>query len=306
MHSKLIQLESHFQASSLTKLDFPLLKQHQIDLWLKRDDLIDPVISGNKWRKLKYILNHALNLQVDTIISMGGAYSNHLHALAYAGHKLGLKTRGIIRGERPGVLNSSLLDMIDCGMELEFVSRAEFRQFRNYKHHQSLPGIQATQYWLPEGGSTMLALQGVAELVDEINVDYDYITVPCGTGTTLAGIVEAIKPGTNAIGFSALKGGGFLTDDVIKLTGYSHENWHINIDYHFGGFAKTSEELLAFIRQFQQQSGIGLEPVYTGKMLYALFDLIEKQYFPPGSKIIAIHTGGLQGKRGFNSKAIMT
>ncbi len=306
MHAKLIQLQSHLKTSSLTKLDFPILKQHQIELWLKRDDLIDPVISGNKWRKLKYILNHALNMQVDTIISMGGAYSNHLHALAYAGHKLGLKTRGIIRGERPAVLNPSLLDMINWGMELEFVSRAEFRRFRNYKHYQSLPGIQASQYWLPEGGSTRLALRGVAELVDEINGDYDYITVPCGTGTTLAGIVKSIRPGTKAIGFSALKGGGFLTDDVIKLTDSPLENWHINIDYHFGGFAKTTEELLAFINQFQQQSGIILEPVYTGKMLYAVFDLIEKQYFQPGSKIIAIHTGGLQGKRGFNSKFLKT
>lgn len=306
MHAKLIQLESHFQTSTLTKLNFPLLKQHQIELWLKRDDLIDPVISGNKWRKLKYILNHALNLQTDTIISMGGAYSNHLHALAYAGHKLGLKTRGIIRGERPAVLNSSLLDMIDWGMELEFVSRTEFRQFRNYKHHQSLPGIQASQYWLPEGGSTMLALRGVAELVNEINVDYDYITVPCGTGTTLAGIVEAIRPGIKAIGFSALKGGGFLTDDVIKLTNSLPKNWHINIDYHFGGFAKTTDELIAFISWFQQQSGINLEPVYTGKMLYALFNLIEQQYFQPGSRIIAVHTGGLQGKRGFNSKFLKT
>lgn len=306
MHSKLLQLESHFQTSSLTKLDFPLLKQHDIELWLKRDDLIDPVISGNKWRKLKYILNHAFNLKVDTIISMGGAYSNHLHALAYAGHKLGLKTKGIIRGERPVVLNSSLLDMIEWGMELEFVSRAEFRQFRTYKGHQSLPGIRTTQYWLPEGGSTVLALQGVAELVDEIDVDYDYITVPCGTGTTLAGIVGAIKPDKKAIGFSALKGGGFLTDDVIKLTDSRLENWQINIDYHFGGFAKTSAQLMAFITQFQQQSGIILEPVYTGKMLYALFDLIEKQYFQPGNKIIAIHTGGLQGKRGLNSKILMS
>ncbi len=297
MHPNLITLEKTFQPSILTKVKDAVLEKHQIELWLKRDDLLHPIISGNKWRKLKYILNHALSLNADTIISMGGAYSNHLHALAYTGKLLGLKTIGLIRGERGDSLTPALLDMQQWGMELRFVSRSDYRLLRHYKQ---LPDLKLNQYWLPEGGAETLALKGVAELVYEIDRDYDLLCVPCGTGTTLAGLVNAVPDNVKVMGFAALKHAEFLNHDVNALLPVQRNNWQINLNYHFGGFAKTNAELLAFIQQFEADTQIPLEPVYTGKMLYAIYDLIKKQVFQANQRIIAVHTGGLQGNRGFN------
>jgi len=300
MHPELIKLEETFKSSILTKIDDPLLLKYQIELWIKRDDLLHPVISGNKWRKLKYILDHALSLGADTIISMGGAYSNHLHALAYAGKMLGLKIIGLVRGEQPDILTPTLLDMTNWGMELRFVSRSDYRMLRQYKGWQDLPGLQPRQYWLPEGGAQVLALKGVAELVSDINIPYDTLCVPCGTGTTLAGIVDAVPGQVSMLGFAALKNAGFLAGEVGAMLSQPSNNWLINLDYHFGGFAKTSTELNAFIEDFELKTEVPLEPVYTGKMMYAIYDFIKKHYFKPGQRIVAVHTGGLQGKRGFS------
>ena len=301
MHPELIKLELTFKPSILTKIVDPLLSQYQIELWMKRDDLLHPVISGNKWRKLKYSLDHALSSGADTIISMGGAYSNHLHALAYAGKALGLKTTGIIRGGQPGKLTPTLSDMHNWGMKLKFVSRSDYRLLRQYKGCHDLPGLKPQQYWLPEGGAQTLALKGVAELVEEIDVLYDILCAPCGTGATLAGIIDAVPDPVSVIGFAALKNAEFLQTDVESLLPRPCSNWQINQDYHFGGFAKTNAELMTFIADFEFKTGIPLEPVYTGKMMYALYDLIAKQTFKPGQRIIAVHTGGLQGKRGFTA-----
>jgi 1-aminocyclopropane-1-carboxylate deaminase len=301
MHPELIKLELTFKPSILTKIVDPLLSQYQIELWMKRDDLLHPVISGNKWRKLKYSLDHALSSGADTIISMGGAYSNHLHALAYAGKALGLKTTGLIRGGQPGKLTPTLSDMQNWGMKLEFVSRSDYRLLRQYKDCHDLPGLKPQQYWLPEGGAQTLALKGVAELVEEIDVLDDILCAPCGTGATLAGIIDAVPEPVSVIGFAALKNAEFLHTDVESLLPQPCSNWQINQDYHFGGFAKTNAELMAFIADFEFKTGIPLEPVYTGKMMYALYDLIAKQTFKPDQRIIAVHTGGLQGKRGFTA-----
>ncbi len=300
MRLELITLEKTFNPSILTRIDDPLLTQYQIELWMKRDDLLHPVISGNKWRKLKYILDHALTLGADTLISMGGAYSNHLHALAYAGKVLGLKTVGFVRGERPEVLTPTLQDMAKWGMELKFVSRADYRQFRQYKSWCDLPGLKPRQYWVPEGGAQVLALKGESELVTEIEIPCDTLCVPSGTGTTLAGIIDAVPEQVSVLGFAALKNAGFLKAEVESMLSQSRNNWRINLDYHFGGFAKTNAELNAFIEDFELKTTIPLEPVYTGKMMYAVYDLIKKHYFKPGQRIIAVHTGGLQGKRGFS------
>lgn len=297
MHPKLIQLEEKFNHSILTKVNDPWLDSFGVELWLKRDDLLDLVISGNKWRKLKYILDHVLALNCHTIISMGGAYSNHLHALAYVGKKLGLKTAGLIRGEPQ--LTPTIADLQHWGMKVQFVSRTEYRQLRKYKHWQELPGLNTGEYWLTEGGALALALQGVTESVAEIKRPYDVICVPCGTGTTLAGVISAMTPKTQALGLAALKGDQFLTGDVEAMQTKPNGNWQINYDYCFGGFAKTNAELLNFMAQFTVQTGIQLEPVYTGKMLYGIYDLIQKRAFPCGTRIVALHTGGLQGNRGF-------
>ncbi|HBA64892.1 MAG TPA: 1-aminocyclopropane-1-carboxylate deaminase, partial [Methylococcaceae bacterium] len=273
MHPKLISLENQFARSILTKVSAPCLDREQVELWIKRDDLLHPIVSGNKWRKLKYILNHALSLGAIKIVSMGGAYSNHLHALAYIGYRLGIQTEGFIRGEPQS--NPTLSDLRRWGMHLHFVSREDYRNLRQYKDWNSLPGIDTGAYWLPEGGSVDLALQGVAELVSEIDIPYDVVCCPCGTGTTLAGIIEAVRPGVQVIGFSALKGGSFLKRDVEALLTQSRENWDIVTDYHFGGFARTRPELIEFIEQFLNESSVLLEPIYTGKMFYGIYDLIE-------------------------------
>jgi 1-aminocyclopropane-1-carboxylate deaminase len=300
MHPALIKLENSFKPSILTKLGDPLLDEYQIELWIKRDDLLHPIISGNKWRKLKYSLDHALSLGSDTLISMGGTYSNHLHALAYAGKILGLKTKAFIRGEQPTTLTSTLIDIQNWGMELSFVSRSDYKLLRQYKNCHDLPALKRSQYWVPEGGAQILALKGVAELVNEIDITYNILCVPCGTGATLAGIINAAPEKASIWGFAALKNAAFLESDVASLLPkISSDNWKVNLDYHFGGFAKKSTELLDFISNFEDKTGIPLESVYTGKMLFGIYDLITKHTFKPGQRIIAIHTGGLQGKRGF-------
>lgn len=297
MHPELANLENQFKRSILTKLADPRLEPYRVELWVKRDDLIDPVISGNKWRKLKYILDHALSVGATKIVSMGGPYSNHLHALAYIGNRLGLKTEGLIRGEPQ--MTPTLDDMRQWGMKLTFVSRGDYRKLREYKHWRSLPGLESNAYWLPEGGSVDLALQGVSESVAELDSPYDIICCSCGTGTTLAGIIDAIAPATRAIGFAALKGGDFLERDVRSLLRHPNHHWRIVVDYHFGGFARTRPELFNFIERFTNTTSIPLEPVYTGKMFFGIYDLIAKGAIPEGQRIIAVHTGGLQGNRGF-------
>lgn len=297
MHPKLIALENQFARSILTKVSAPCLDREQVELWIKRDDLLHPIVSGNKWRKLKYILNHALSLGAIKIVSMGGAYSNHLHALAYIGHRLGIQTEAFIRGEPQS--NPTLSDLRQWGMHLHFVSREDYRNLRQYKECNGLPGNDTGAYWLPEGGSVNLALQGVAELVSEIDIPYDVVCCPCGTGTTLAGIIEAVRPDVRVFGFSALKGGPFLRHDVEALLTQPRGNWEIVTDYHFGGFARTKPDLIEFIEHFLKETSVQLDPIYTGKMFYGIYDLIEKGFFPAGRRIVAMHTGGLQGNRGF-------
>jgi len=299
MQPILSQLEHSFNPSPIVQINDERLRRHGVELWLKRDDLLHPVISGNKWRKLKYIVDHALALGCNTLISMGGAYSNHLHALAYVGNLLGLRTIGYIRGERTDLLTPTLRDMLAWGMRLEFVSRSDYRVLRNYKGWRDLPGIGPGQYWLPEGGAQALALTGVAEMIGEIDKPYQHLCLACGTGATLAGTLTTVPKQVSVTGFAVFKNAGFLVEDVSQLIGASNASWRINLDYHFGGFAQTTPELLAFIEHFQSQTQVPIEPVYTGKMLYGLFDLLAKGYFQPGQSIIAVHTGGLQGSRGF-------
>jgi 1-aminocyclopropane-1-carboxylate deaminase len=297
MYLKLKLLEKSFNASPITPINHPLLQHHNIKLSIKRDDLLHPIISGNKWRKLKYNLNDAINQQADTLISMGGSYSNYLHALAYVGNKLNLNTIGIIRCERPAQLNPTLTDMLEWGMDLRFVSRSDYRTYRTFKKTDDVPGLTPNDYWLPEGGSSQFVLQGVGELVAEINEPYDYLCVACGTGATLAGLISANTD--QILGFAALKNADYLPEDIKQLLTQDYCNWQLITDYHFGGFAKINPELVRFIQNFEQNTAIPIEPIYTGKMLYGLFDLISKGYFKSGQRIIALHTGGLQGNRGF-------
>ncbi len=295
------EFELQLQRSSLTNVCDPFLRQHKTELWIKRDDLLHPIVSGNKWRKLKYVLHHALLNNNDSIVSMGGQYSNHLHALAYIGKVLNVTTTAFVRGEKPKHLNPTLKDCHEWGMQLKFISRSSYRELRDVC---KIPMQQPNEYWLPEGGAVKYALQGIAKIIEEINIPFDVLCVPCGTATTLAGLIDTVQKRKIVIGFAALKGRSFLEQNVQKLLKrhiMTDNSWLINHDYHFGGFANTQPELINFIHYFQKQTGIELELVYTGKMLYGIYDLIEQGFFRAGQRIIAIHTGGLQGNRGFVS-----
>lgn len=292
------ELEINKKAAIVEKIHHTVLDEHDFPLYIKRDDLLHPIISGNKWRKLKYTLLHALKNGHEHLISMGGAFSNHLHALAYIGYKLNIKTTGIIRGEQPKEENATLSDLRKWNMNLEFINRSAFRDLRKHRAFNAVPAKQYNGFWIPEGGASDYALKGIAEIAEEIDMEFDTLALACGTGTTLAGLAKTLPTENRVLGFSSLKGGGFLEKDVKKLIKQrSITNWSINFDYHFGGFAKTTDELLSFIESFQNETSIPLEPVYNGKMLFGLFDLIKNGKLKKGQKIIAIHTGGLQGNR---------
>lgn len=293
----------HLNHTPLQKLESCLLSRADISLYVKREDLADPFIGGNKWRKLKYNLAQARAQNENTLLTFGGAWSNHIAATALAGKRFGFNTIGIIRGEAHDILNPTLQFAHDCGMQLDHVDRATYRNKTSATYIRALHQRYGDFYLLPEGGSNQLALAGCAEIVTNIDTAFDFITVASGTGATLAGIVSALNPDQHAIGFAVLKGAAFLNKDVANMLASSckpsAQNWHIECDYHFGGYARVTPELFGFIRQFKSDFGIELDAVYTGKMFYGLFDLINKGGFDRGSRIVAVHTGGVQGNTGF-------
>ena len=274
-----------------------LMDQPDIHLDLKRLDLIHPHISGNKFYKLKYNLQHAKQLGQDTLITFGGAFSNHIAATAYAAHYFGFNSIGIIRGEELADqrLNHTLSTASQFGMQLEFINRQDYRNKEQPDFLAELQSRFPNAYIIPEGGTNSLAIQGCKEILSEQDrQNYDVICCAVGTGGTITGLIESSHFNQNILGFSALKG-DFLTSDVTHLT--AKKNWKIIDEYCCGGYAKTSAQLIEFIQFFEKQYQIPLEPIYTGKMLFGIFDLIEKAYFPPHTRILAIHSGGLQGRQ---------
>ncbi len=273
-----------------------LVFPHGIQLHLKREDLLHPTISGNKFRKLKYNLIEAKNHGHTTLLTFGGAYSNHIAAVAAAGQEYGLKTIGIIRGEELSEKisdNPTLAQAQANGMQLHFINRTDYRRKTDADFIEALRSQFGDFYLIPEGGTNPLAVQGCEEILTESDrSDFDVICCAVGTGGTIAGIINSSGDQQKVLGFPALKG-DFLFDEIRQWT--TRTNWDLCLDYHFGGYAKTTSELLAFIQDFQNRTRIEIEPIYTGKMLFGIFDLIERGYFPPHCKILAIHTGGLQG-----------
>ncbi len=251
-----------------------------VRLFLKRDDLIHPDLPGNKWRKLKYNLAAAREQGHDTLLTFGGAYSNHLRATAAAGHLFGFHTIGIVRGEEHLPLNPVLRFAVERGMKLSYVDRSAYRL------KQPPPG---DYYLIPEGGTNSLAVKGVAELAAELD-PYDYVCVAVGTGGTLAGLAHGLKTG-RALGFAVLKGGEFLNDAVAELLPEPRDNWAIDTSFHFGGYAKRPPELLAFVEDFRSRHGIALDPIYTGKMMYGIYALDARGFFAPGATVCAVITG---------------
>ena len=282
----------------LQRLEDPLFEKKGINFFIKRDDLIHPTVSGNKRRKLKYNLLEAQKQNYETLLSFGGAYSNHIYALAAAGKLFNFKTIGVIRGERPEPLNPVLEFAKNNGMRLFFISRTAYRDKYNPELIGELKERFGKFYMVPEGGSNMLAVKGCCEIIDEIDINFDYICSACGTGGTMAGIITGLNGNNKALGFSALKGGDFLKEDVAQLIkgycGRSYQNWDINTEYHFGGYAKSKPELLEFMKYFEKQHKVPIEFIYTGKMLFGLYDLIKNDFFKPEQNIIALHTGGVK------------
>ena len=284
------------------EISLSILKQKQVRLFVKRIDLIHPVISGNKWYKLKYNLLEAKEKGYKTLLTFGGAYSNHIPATACAAKENGIKSIGIIRGEEHFPLNSTLVFAKKKGMELHYVSRSDYRQKATKEFIKNLRNKFGDFYLIPEGGTNDLAIKGAAEILDT-NDTQDYICCAVGTGGTIAGIIWASNDKQTVIGFPAIKGINELEKDMKNWT--STTNYKFINSYVGGGYAKVNKELVKFINEFYLLHNISLDAIYTGKIMMGVLDLIAKDYFPKGSTVLAIHTGGLQGNKGMSERLVV-
>ena len=281
------------------EISHPLFLEKKIQLSIKRLDLIHPYISGNKFYKLKYNILEALKQNTKTILTFGGAYSNHISATAFAAQQEGFKSIGIIRGEETFPLNHTLTFSKECGMELYYISRKEYRKKHTESFIKSLQKKLGRFYQIPEGGTNKFAIQGTSEILDQKDTQ-NYICTSIGTGGTISGIINSSSDNQKVLGFPAIKGCEYLEMDIKKWS--NKQNWKLITDYHFGGYAKISEELILFVKDFYYKQSIPLDAIYTGKMLFGIIDLIKKDFFPKGSSVLAIHTGGLQGNQGINER----
>ena len=272
-----------------------------IELFIKREDELHPIISGNKFRKLKYNIQEAKRLNQDVLLTFGGAFSNHILAVAGAGAEFGFKTIGVIRGEELESKiqeNPTLAKAQELGMQFYFVSRTAYRDKEQPSFISHLHEKFGNFYLVPEGGTNEFAIQGCEEILTDTDKEYfTHLTCAVGTGGTISGLINSSTENQQIIGFSSLKG-AFLSEVIRNFV--SKTNWSISDAYHFGGYGKVNDELIQFLNSFYSQTAIPLDPVYTGKMVFGVLDLIEKGYFPPNAKILMIHTGGLQGIKGMN------
>lgn len=290
MESKIIHLKSY-------------RKILNAELYIKREDLLHPFVSGNKFRKLKYNLLEAEKTQKETIVTFGGAFSNHIAATAAACQERGLKSIGIIRGEELAenleqtlTGNPTLRFAQQCGMQFKFVSRTVYREKNNTSFINELVSDFPNSFIVPEGGTNELAVKGCEEILTEEDEQFDIICSPVGTGGTISGLINASKRHQKILGFPALKG-NFLQKEIDKFA--KKNNYELILDYHFGGYAKVNVELIEFINKFNEENNIPLDPIYTGKMVFGIFDLLKKGKFN-NKKVLMIHTGGLQGIEGMN------
>ncbi|MEO7991139.1 MAG: pyridoxal-phosphate dependent enzyme [Chryseolinea sp.] len=285
-----------YTSAPIQEIQHVTLKEANVRLLIRREDLNHPFVTGNKWWKLKYNLEEAERLQKKTILTFGGAFSNHIYATATAAQELNLKSIGIIRGEETFPLNPTLAFSSKMNMKLHYVDRETYREKDSSEFIKHLHNTFGDFYMIPEGGTNELAVKGIAEFSKQLDIDFDYLCCAVGTGGTLAGLISELDTQKQIIGFSSLKGGDFLRQEIEQYAGRGKSNWTIETSYHFGGYGKQTQPLLDFIRTFETLHHIPLEQVYTGKMMFGVFDLIQKNYFKQGSTILAIHTGGLQGR----------
>jgi len=276
------------------------IQKNGITVAIRREDLIHPFVSGNKFRKLKYNLLQAKAENQTTLLTFGGAFSNHIAAVAFAGKEHHFKTIGIIRGDELQDKineNPTLKFAQENGMQFEFVSRNEYSSKENPEFIEQLREKFGSFYLIPEGGTNDLAIKGCEEILTEEDSQFDYVCCAVGTGGTISGLINSALPHQKVLGFPALKG-DFLREEICKFA--KTDNWQLITDYHFGGYGKVNLELIHFINNFSESNNIPLDPVYTSKMAFGVLDLIAKDYFPSNSKILLIHTGGLQGIQGMN------
>ncbi len=279
----------------------PILEEKNIILALKREDLLHPFVSGNKYRKLKYNLKAAQEKGCSTLLTFGGAFSNHIAAVAYAGRERGIKTIGVIRGEELHEnwhQNPTLAQAYENGMRFKFVSRQAYKEKEHIEFIALLKKEYGDFYLIPEGGTNPLAVKGCEEILVAQDSEFDIICTCVGTGGTVAGLINTSHQHQQVLGFSALKG-DFLKETINQIT--IKHNWRLLTEYHFGGYAKITSELVVFINNFKAETGIPLDPIYTGKMLFGLFHMIKNDNFAKGTKILAVHTGGIQGIEGMNT-----
>lgn len=300
-----IVLMLHPQPIRFDQLTHPLLDQKQVVIQVMRLDQVHQAVSGNKFFKLKHNLKEALAQNHKQVLTFGGAYSNHIYATAAAAREVGLNSVGIIRGELHDEQNPTLIYARTAGMILQGIPREQYREKNNSTFLENLRKRFGEFYLIPEGGTNSLAIRGTREILSSAEFDFSHLLTPIGTGGTFAGVAAAIFPHQKLLGISALKGERIREelDDLLKGERiHSRGILEIMTQYHHGGYAKWTKELIDFIHWFWNLFGIPLDPIYTGKMTFACWDLLEKNYFPPGSRILLIHTGGLQGNLGFTQR----
>lgn len=299
--------------SKLQALHHPLFTQNNVQVEIKRDDIIHPVISGNKWRKLIYNLQYVKQTQnIEGVISFGGCYSNHIHALAFACFKESIPCMGIIRGEAENIDNFTLSWAKHWGMKLHFVDRKTYRRRHDKEYLIELQQQFPKYHIVPEGGSNTLAMTGVSEIITELiqQTEFDTLMTPVGSGGTIAGLIhgDMLNSITHKIlGVAVLKNADYLTEEIKDLlpTADTHNNWQLLTKFYRGGYAKFSLDDIKRIKEFSQTTGVDFEPVYSGKMVLALLDLLEQGYFEHGERIVLLHTGGMQGLGGMIERGLL-
>lgn len=294
-----------FDTPNPTPVQFLDRFDNHVQLFVKREDQIHPHVSGNKWRKLKYNFHEAIRLGHTKLVTFGGAFSNHVHATAAAGFYCGLETIGMIRGEIVKPLNPTLQQASEWGMQLIPVEREQYRVKEDPDYLKGLQKRLGPAYIIPEGGANTLAVKGVSEMT-AIPENFDYWCLSCGTGATMAGVISGLSTGQMVLGFPALKGGEYLQEPISRLVEQSgtdlRARWNLVTDFHFGGYAKISDELVKFMLEFKSKYDIQLDPIYTGKLFFGVFDLIKSGFFPANSRVLVVHSGGLQGIAGIEKK----
>ncbi|MBD0387441.1 MAG: 1-aminocyclopropane-1-carboxylate deaminase/D-cysteine desulfhydrase [Nostoc sp. C3-bin3] len=303
----------------IQKINSEIARRAGVDLYVLRLDLMHPWVNGNKWFKLKYNLLEAKEKNFTTLLTFGGAYSNHIYATAAAGNLFGFRTVGVIRGDERLPLNPTLSFAVQQGMQLVYLNREMYRQRNTPALEEYLQQRFGEVFIIPEGGSNLNGVRGCTEIVSDAMPTagyayaFDHICVACGTATTLAGIALSLHEGQRAIAFPVLKNGAFLAQEIESLlTNYLASglptlsnppaSWELVCDYHFGGYAKVNDELLLFSQQFTQEHGVPLDYVYTAKMFYGVMDLLKQEFFSKGDSLLLVHTGGLQGNVGMEEK----